>query len=36
VLADLTVAIAVGVGFGLALRLRNSRLKAEQWRTPER
>jgi len=36
VLADLTVAIAVGVGFGLALRLRNSRLKAEEWRTPER
>ncbi len=35
VLADLTVAIAVGVGFGLALRLRNSRLKAETWRTPE-
>lgn len=36
VLADLTVAIAVGVGFGLALRLRDSRLKAEEWRTPER
>jgi SulP family sulfate permease len=36
VLADLTVAIAVGVGFGLALRLRDSRLKAEDWHTPER
>jgi SulP family sulfate permease len=36
VLADLTVAIAVGVGFGLALRLRDSRLKAEEWHTPER
>jgi SulP family sulfate permease len=36
VLADLTVAIAVGVGFGLALRLRDSRLKAEDWQTPER
>jgi SulP family sulfate permease len=36
VLADLTVAIAVGVGFGLALRLRDSRLKPEEWDTPER
>lgn len=36
VLADLTVAIGVGVGLGLALRLRESRLKAEAWRTPER
>ena len=35
VLADLTVAIGVGVGFGLALRLRGSKLKAEEWRTPE-
>ncbi len=35
VLADLTVAIAVGVGVGLAIRLRDSRLKAEEWRTPE-
>ena len=35
VLADLTIAIGVGVGFGLAIRLRNSKLKAEEWRTPE-
>jgi SulP family sulfate permease len=35
VLADLTVAIGVGVGVGLAIRLRNSKLKTEEWRTPE-
>jgi len=35
VLADLTVAIGVGVGVGLAIRLRASKLKAEEWRTPE-
>ena len=35
VLADLTVAIGVGVGFGLAIRLRNSKLKAEEWHTPD-
>ena len=36
VLADLTVAIGVGVGFGLALRLRDSKLKPEDWHTPDR
>ncbi len=36
VLADLTVAIGVGVGFGLAMRLRDSKLKPEDWNTPER
>ena len=36
VLADLTVAIGIGVAFGLALRLRDSKLKPEEWRTPER
>jgi len=36
VLADLTVAIGIGVAFGLALRLRDSRLKPEAWRTPDR
>ena len=36
VLADLTVAIGVGVGFGLAMRLRDSKLKPEEWDTPER
>ena len=35
VLADLTVAIGVGVGVGLAIRLRESKLKAEEWHTPE-
>jgi SulP family sulfate permease len=35
VLADLTVAIGVGVGFGLAIRLRESKLKAEEWHTPD-
>jgi SulP family sulfate permease len=35
VLADLTVAIGVGVGVGLAMRLRASKLKAEDWRSPE-
>jgi sulfate permease, SulP family len=35
VLADLTVAIGVGVGFGLAIRLRASKLKAEEWQSPE-
>jgi SulP family sulfate permease len=34
-LADQTVAIGVGVGLGLALRLRESRLQAEDLRTPE-
>lgn len=36
ILADLTVAIGVGVGLGLALRLRESRIKAPDWRTPDR
>lgn len=36
VLADLTVAIGVGVAFGLAIRLRDSKLQAEEWRTPDR
>ena len=35
VLADLTVAIGVGVAVGLAIRLRDSKAKAEAWRTPE-
>ena len=35
VLADLTIAIGVGVAVGLAIRLRDSRLKAEEWHTPE-
>jgi len=35
VLADLTVAIGVGVAVGLAIRLRDSRLKADEWHTPE-
>jgi len=35
VLADLTVAIGVGVGVGLAIRLRDSKLKAEEWHTPD-
>ena len=35
VLADLTVAIGVGVAFGLAIRLRRSKLRPEQWDTPE-
>jgi SulP family sulfate permease len=35
VFADLTVAIGVGVAFGLAIRLRQSKLKAEEWKTPE-
>jgi SulP family sulfate permease len=35
VLADLTVAIGVGVAFGLAIRLRQSKLKAEEWKTPD-
>ncbi len=35
VLADLTVAIGVGVGIGLALRLRDSKLKTDDWGTPD-
>lgn len=36
VVADLTVAIGVGVAAGLALRMRDSKLKAQDWQTPER
>lgn len=36
VVADLTVAIGVGVAAGLALRMRGSKLKAQDWRTPDR
>ena len=36
VIADLTVAIGVGVAAGLALRMRDSKLKAQDWHTPER
>lgn len=35
VLASLPVAIGVGVAIGLMLKLRESRLQADEWRSPE-